>query len=113
MYFFRLGVASANSIAFLQFEVLHCSAAPPPLAFFCLRVAVGCFAFFCSAQRGVPQRGGLCPNPGKKMGKALRVAEPHAEKKAGQKGAERQKEAVQMVQKGGFVMQKSHVFKKF
>jgi len=28
MYFFPLGVASANSIAFLQFEVLHCSAAP-------------------------------------------------------------------------------------
>jgi hypothetical protein len=51
MYFFRLGVASANSIAFLQFEVLHCLAAPPPLAFFCLRLgfasAVGCFAFFC------------------------------------------------------------------
>jgi hypothetical protein len=46
------------------------------------------------------------------MGKALRVAEPR-QKKAGQKGAERQKEAVQMVQKGGFVMQKSHVFKKF
>jgi hypothetical protein len=91
-----------------------------PLCFFCKAKNVQRFFIFCfltALRRGKKSKAknGLCPSGEE----AKKAEEQKVQCKAwvrslpGQKDAERQKEAVQMVQKGGFVLQKSHVFKKF